>query len=369
MDKVRDSVLRYGELIENIIVQFESIIKAILKFDLPDQSVAAVEAVAVSLSSLFIAMEMISYFSTMRMEGRIEDALQLIIKLVLAKILLENTDAIMSGIYGEFNRLGFSAIETGLNAVREIMPGSIESIVDANKGMIGEGWILMSVALLIVSIVVTVMMISITMQIVGIIFEIAIHQAVGPIALSTLCNSTMRSTGLSFIKSYAAVCLLRSDFYVSFSRVNAYNPWCYRKEIRGYNKTNVRSVKEGIKNGYDDTECAGRNKVVQGKTVLWTYGAAACMCSGYTDTCAAYRTYWKKLFFPGYSWVDNCYRSRPLCGYRLGKLQRYAHRGYRQKNNSILFRQSEAEIYICFPKCGDTQSAPENRACGNIRCT
>lgn len=217
MNKVRDSVLRYGELIENIIVQFESIIKAILKFDLPDQSVAAVEAVAVSLSSLFIAMEMISYFSTMRMEGRIEDALQLIIKLVLAKILLENTDAIMSGIYGEFNRLGFSAIETGLNAVREIMPGSIESIVDANKGMIGEGWILMSVALLIVSIVVTVMMISITMQIVGIIFEIAIHQAVGPIALSTLCNSTMRSTGLSFIKSYAAVCLQTTVIGVIFN--------------------------------------------------------------------------------------------------------------------------------------------------------
>ena len=31
--------------------------------------------------------------------------------------------------------------------------------------------------------------------------------AVGPIALSTLCNSTFRSTGLSYIKSLSAVCL------------------------------------------------------------------------------------------------------------------------------------------------------------------
>lgn len=216
----RDIAIKFGDLISNIIVQFEAIIKALLNFNLPDQSIAAVEAVAVSLSGLFIAMEMISYFSAMRMEGRIEDALQLMIKLVLAKILLENTDAIMSGIYGEFNRLGFSAIENGFKSVKDTMTGAsglIVSIVDANKGMIGEGWILMDFVLLIVAIVVAVMMISITMQIVGIIFEIAIHQAVGAIALSTLCNSTVRSTGLSFIKSYTAVCLQTTVIGVIFN--------------------------------------------------------------------------------------------------------------------------------------------------------
>ncbi len=51
------------------------------------------------------------------------------------------------------------------------------------------------------------MLIMLTIEILGIVFEIGIHMAVGPIALSTLCNSTFRSTGLSFIKSYTAVCL------------------------------------------------------------------------------------------------------------------------------------------------------------------
>lgn len=207
METFRNNAIQYVELIDMIILVFKDIIDSLLNFTLPDQSIDAVESVAVSLTGLFLAMEMITHLSSMRMEGRIEDALQLGIKLVVAKIIIENTHVIMGGLYDLFNGLGLSAIGNGFEAVRNAMPGSLETYVDNNKGMIGEGWILICLVLFIVSIVTAGMLFMVTIQIVGIIFEIAIHQAVGAIALSTLCNSTMRSTGLSFIKSYSAVCL------------------------------------------------------------------------------------------------------------------------------------------------------------------
>ena len=52
-----------------------------------------------------------------------------------------------------------------------------------------------------------VMFVKIAINFIGIAFEIGIHQALAPIALSTLCNDMTRPTGIAFIKSYAASCL------------------------------------------------------------------------------------------------------------------------------------------------------------------
>jgi hypothetical protein len=51
------------------------------------------------------------------------------------------------------------------------------------------------------------MLCSLAITIAGIYFEVNIHVVLAPLALSTLVNDTTRSTGISFIKSYAATCL------------------------------------------------------------------------------------------------------------------------------------------------------------------
>lgn len=207
--------------LSKIINAFKDIIQTMLGLDVPIPSEIsdAVQAVAVSLTALFLAMEYISYFSSMRMEGRIEDAIQLGIKLVISKLIVENTDVIMGGIYQMFRGLGNTAIGGSLEKLAVALPEAATDVFMAdNKGLIGEGWILTALFSAIAGICIVGSIIMMTMEIIGIIFEIAIHQAVGPIAISTLANSTMRSTGLSFIKSYSAVCLqttvIGAIFYV-----------------------------------------------------------------------------------------------------------------------------------------------------------
>lgn len=221
MEHIKQVAIDINEKLTLIINAFKDIIQTMLDLDVPVPSeiADAAQAVAVSLTALFLAMEYISYFSSMRMEGRIEDAIQFMIKLVVSKLIVENTDAIMGGIYQMFKGLGISTIGNSLEKIADSLPANAtDAFMAENKGLIGEGWILTALFSTLAGIFIVGSIMMMTMEIIGIIFEIAIHQTVGPIAISTLANSTMRSTGMSFIKSYSAVCLqttvIGAIFYV-----------------------------------------------------------------------------------------------------------------------------------------------------------
>lgn len=230
MEHIKEIAQNFNTDLANIINAFKDIIQTMLDLDVPVPSeiADAAQAVAVSLTALFLAMEYISYFSSMRMEGRIEDAIQFMMKLVISKLIVENTDAIMGGIYQMFRGLGSGTIGNSLEKMADSLPdAATDAFMAENKGLIGEGWILTAVFTAIAGVFIVGSIILMTMEIIGIIFEIAIHQAVGPIAISTLANSTMRSTGMSFIKSYSAVCLqttvIGAIFYVFGSVSTAVN--------------------------------------------------------------------------------------------------------------------------------------------------
>ncbi|MCH5199720.1 MAG: hypothetical protein J1F60_02080 [Oscillospiraceae bacterium] len=191
--------------IQGIVEQFKAVILLLLELNVSDAGALStgVQSAAVSLTTLFLLMEMFSQM-TSRWFERIEDAIQLWIKLVVAKIIIENSTSIIGGIYDFFRKLGVNSIESGFNQVSS----SLTAIaIPDDGGPLGLGYILTTLLLYIVIIVVVIMMVMLSIEVMGIIFEIGIHQAVGAIALSTLCNGTFRSTGLSFIKSYTAVCL------------------------------------------------------------------------------------------------------------------------------------------------------------------
>lgn len=205
--------------ITQTISSFETIILNIIDLKISDAGLVmtGVESAALALAGLFLAMEMISLISEFRFE-RIEDAIRLWIKVLFAKIIIENSSAIIGGIYDMFRNLGTNSISDGFSAVKSAIYGFTDSngLIDSYKGMLGEGYILAWIVLLLVNIIVTIMLILITIEVFGITFEIGIHQVIGPIAISTLCNSTARSTGISFIKSYAAVCLQTTVIGVIF---------------------------------------------------------------------------------------------------------------------------------------------------------
>lgn len=208
-------IKQIGKTIDN----FQAIILNIIGINVADAGITmtAIKSAALSLAGLFLAMEMISLISEFRFE-RIEDAIRLWIKVLFAKITIENSSVIIGGIYDLFRNLGTNSIAEGFTAVKNTIYSfsDPDGLLDKYKGMLGEGYILAWIVLLIVNIIVTIMLIMIAIEIFGISFEIAIHQAVGPIAISTLCNSTARSAGISFIKSYSAVCLQTTVIGVIF---------------------------------------------------------------------------------------------------------------------------------------------------------
>lgn len=219
MEKFKGWAIDLVNQIVATISNFESIILSILGFDISDANLVmtGIQSAALSLAGLFLAMEMISLISEFRFE-RIEDAIRLWIKVLFAKIIIENSSAIIGGIYDLFRNLGVNSISDGFTAVKATVYAfaDADGLISDYKGMIGEGYILAWLVLLLVNVIITVMLILITIEIFGITFEIGIHQAIGPIAISTLCNSTARSTGISFIKSYSAVCLQTTVIGVIF---------------------------------------------------------------------------------------------------------------------------------------------------------
>jgi len=79
----------------------------------------------------------------------------------------------------------------------------------------------MSFILLILIILMFVMYSLIVVTMLGVVFETAILTAISPVALSTLVNSQARSTGISFIKNFAAVSMQWGVLAICFEAFNA----------------------------------------------------------------------------------------------------------------------------------------------------
>ena len=182
---------------------FQSIYTAIIGIPLNvDDFTTITNPIGVSLASLFFALEAFSQMAQFRFE-RIEDAIRLGLKLVVAKIIIENSSTIAGGIYELFFQgAARDSITNGMADLSSQLSGSIPSSLLLNDGgTLGILFVIDAIFLVIAIIVVFVLLSMIAIQICGIVFEIAIHMACAPIALSTLCNDTARSTGISFIKS------------------------------------------------------------------------------------------------------------------------------------------------------------------------
>lgn len=195
IDAIASTVLSFKQLILDLLLN--------INITESDVVSSAVTSAGVSLTTLFLCMEMFSQITSKWFE-RIEDAIQLGIKLIVAKIIIENSSAIVGGIGSYFKSLGTISIASGFDSIASNLSGMA---LPADGGPFGIGYMFLTLLLYLIWAVVVIMLIMLVIEILGVIFEMGVHMAVGPIALSTLCNSTFRSTGLSFIKSFSAVCL------------------------------------------------------------------------------------------------------------------------------------------------------------------
>lgn len=164
----------------------------------------AIVSVGVALTSLFFCLEMFSQLAQFRVE-RIEDAIRIGMKFIVAKVIIENTDGVSQGIYQLFSISSTGGLKDACQSISDMI--STIMLDTGVGGLLGIGYLLLFLAVAMLSIVLFIELFKIIISIVGVFFEIAIHQAIAPIALSTLCNDLARPTGIAFIKSYASACL------------------------------------------------------------------------------------------------------------------------------------------------------------------
>lgn len=211
------------ESLGGVIDLFNGIINSLFNIPLSESEIVndAVTSTGVSLTTLFLLMEFFSQISSKWFE-RMEDAIQLGIKMIVAKIIIENSSSIVGGICSLFRNLGSASIDSGLTTVKSTLP---DMGLPADGGAFGLGYAAVTLAMYAIIIIAVIMFVMVSIEVAGIVFEIGIHMAVGPIALSTLCNSTFRSTGLSYIKSLSAVCLQTTvigAIFTVYSKVAAF---------------------------------------------------------------------------------------------------------------------------------------------------
>lgn len=178
--------------------------------------IAVIKAISITLCALFF---LIDFFSkTLHLQWVTwENVLMLCVKVVLAKVLVDNADYVVKMIY-----TGFSSI------VRSVDPGGVKLIPTGNivdtaqffwlnaseagklsppqdPGFFNFEPMMMAMRVNIVAMIMQLLMIICNVIVIARIFELVIYTIVAPVPLATFACDGLTDIGKSFLKSYAAV--------------------------------------------------------------------------------------------------------------------------------------------------------------------
>lgn len=209
------------ELLQTEADGFANVIQTIAGFDATTSMGTAInvfEAAGTALLTLFFAMEAFTYCANIDFHGGIEGAIRIAMKLVVSALIVQNVDNIVGAVSGLLKQtVDFSSAFSNISS-------SFAAAATANTidpGTLDINYICMSFILLILIILMFVMYSLIVISMLGVVFETAILTAISPVALSTLVNSQARSTGISFIKNFAAVSMQWGVLAICFEAFNA----------------------------------------------------------------------------------------------------------------------------------------------------
>lgn len=209
------------ELLQTEADGFANVIQTISGFDATTSMGTAInvfEAAGTALLTLFFAMEAFTYCANIDFHGGIEGAIRIAMKLVVSALIVQNVDNIIGAVSGLLKQnVNFSSAFSNISS-------SFAAAATANTidpGTLDINYICMSFILLILIILMFVMYSLIVVSMLGVVFETAILTAISPVALSTLVNSQARSTGISFIKNFAAVSMQWGVLAICFEAFNA----------------------------------------------------------------------------------------------------------------------------------------------------
>lgn len=169
---------------------------------------------AYTLLALFFLLEL--YRASLKIENGgggathgAEVIFRVMVKMVLCKIMLDNTPLIMSAIYDTFSGLIGSAGSTG--AASSIDLDLIATQIDGIKWWDGLGWGLISMLIMIIT---AIAYIAVQIIMFARLFEVYIYLAVAPLPLATLPNDEYSGIAKNFLKSFAGLGLQGVAIYL-----------------------------------------------------------------------------------------------------------------------------------------------------------
>lgn len=166
----------------------------------------AVKAIGLALLVLFFVVGIMRTCGSFSETKRPETAIKLFIRFALAKGVVTYGLELMLALFSIVQGLVSSIMSaSGIGAVQEtLLPGEIITAIEECSFL--ESIPLWAVTL-IGSLFITVLSFVMIMTVYGRFFKLYLYTAIAPVPLATFAGEPTQSVGISFIKSYAAVCL------------------------------------------------------------------------------------------------------------------------------------------------------------------
>ncbi|MCR5805526.1 MAG: hypothetical protein K6G68_00670 [Oscillospiraceae bacterium] len=201
---------------------FANILSTLVSFDVVSQCSTAIgvfTAAGSALLTLFFCMEAFTYCANIDFNGGIEGALRIAMKLVVSQLIVQNTGKTVGAISGLFKSVSLTSYTEAFQGIsNSFKTAATASTFD--PGILDLNYLCMSFIMLLLVALLFVMFSLIVLSMLGVIFETGILVAISPVALSTLVNSQARSTGIAFIKNFAAVSMQWGVLSVIFMAYN-----------------------------------------------------------------------------------------------------------------------------------------------------
>lgn len=210
---------------------YDSLIGAI-----PEAMKSAIRAVAISLIALFCVIDFIHRSTDLKWVTW-ENVLMFLVKVILAKVCVDNAEWLMSCVFKGFNSLTDFASDPYASQLipwKESNPaetykyflGSADAAKLIEKPHIGVFdftpvglWLLVVLQSFIMKAILTVTLIIVLARF----MELAIYTVAAPLPLSTLGCDGLQDIGKSYLKSYAACCVHAMVILIIFASYGALN--------------------------------------------------------------------------------------------------------------------------------------------------
>lgn len=221
-----ESICDYAaQLVRGIVEGCITIIDILSKVTIQDYGADVkpmITAAAATIATLLVVIELCTHAMGFHFDD-INDAVRFLFKVIVYKIIIENSGKIVDLVYGLFiNDTAWQNLKSGLTTVQhrfEIGSAAMVSVFNTLDDDWAMGLKKFFFALLFLgfAVVMGVILIKILAAMAGLLFELAINIAVAPVPVATLVNSQSRQIGISFIKNFAGNCLTLSMYSICFA--------------------------------------------------------------------------------------------------------------------------------------------------------